>query len=317
LSKFLLPNEDKFAILAIVNTSLDLPNRWRGRLDDGTRLLTEVPAEIDDPNWEKLIGSYRWTSFKNSNLIFVRGVAGEKPGLDNEHELLAGHLWWLFRCLQLSGVVESDKSYLLKGSLFNGKPRVQQISEPPLFYHTKGYASLPVNLSRLNRAVRHATVRRQTSETGEYGRFLRGLDRLIEGLKHWTGDDRIHDFVRSLEALILPAIGSTKKHFIHRCQTFAKPSQRWTEILDEAYKMRNDVEHLHHWHRALLSHKKADRENVALRRTQQIEGLARFAYSRILSNAEIWKYFRDDEIQSFFWKKPEHRRQAIWGKQIS
>ncbi len=118
MSKVLLPNEDKFAILAVVNVNLELPQDWNGQLADGTRVLTQVPDEINDPDWERLLGSYRWNMFKESNLLFVRSVVGIKPGLDDDHEKLAGHLWWVLRCLQLSGVVDSDKSYLLKGSLF-------------------------------------------------------------------------------------------------------------------------------------------------------------------------------------------------------
>lgn len=41
-----------------------------------------------------------------------------------------------------------------------------------------------------------------------------------------TGQDRLHQVVRSLEALLLPDIGKTRKQFVQRCHTFARALRR-------------------------------------------------------------------------------------------
>ena len=51
---------------------------------------------------------------------------------------------------------------------------------------------------------------------------IRGVNILFNELQQQPGQDRLHQFVRSLEALILPDVGNTKHQFAHRCQTFAR-----------------------------------------------------------------------------------------------
>jgi hypothetical protein len=50
---------------------------------------------------------------------------------------------------------------------------------------------------------------------------IRGLNVLYVGLKQ-TGQDWMHQLVRSLEALVLPDIANVKSQFVHRCETFSK-----------------------------------------------------------------------------------------------
>lgn len=48
-----------------------------------------------------------------------------------------------------------------------------------------------------------------------FGRFGRRLHYLLNGLREAAGQDRLHHFVRALEALILPEPGATRKQFAH------------------------------------------------------------------------------------------------------
>ena len=57
-------------------------------------------------------------------------------------------------------------------------------------------------------------------------RILLNLTAPFKGLKEETGEDRLHQFVRSLEALILPKINATTRQFAHRYQTFARAGKR-------------------------------------------------------------------------------------------
>ena len=55
-------------------------------------------------------------------------------------------------------------------------------------------------------------------------RIFRGWWALTSALQQFYASDRIHGFVRALEAVIYPEIGKTEKQFIHRCSLFAAPS---------------------------------------------------------------------------------------------
>ena len=81
---------------------------------------------------------------------------------------------------------------------------------------------------------------------------MRGLNTLFKGLKEKTSQDRLHQFVRSLEALILPDKGNTNKQFVYRCQTFARAGDDTHNLLLEAYAMRSDTEHLNPWDKSVM-----------------------------------------------------------------
>ncbi|HLG37911.1 MAG TPA: hypothetical protein VI338_07230, partial [Nitrososphaera sp.] len=182
---------------------------------------------------------------------------------------------------------------------------------------TRGYEPTPVTLDRLEEAVRFRSVLPAIySGKEDFKRLARGLNVLMDGLKQGLGQERIHQFVRSLEALILPDPGNTKKQFVCRCQTFAKASPAAENILKNAFDMRSDTEHLHDWDRALQSYPEADRDWVALQRTRQMERLVSFAYSQILGNHIIRAHFKDESTQGNFWRQDDASRKVMWGKQL-
>jgi hypothetical protein len=111
----------------------------------------------------------------------------------------------------------------------------------------------------------------------EFQRTNRGLNILSNGLQQ-TGQNRLHQLVRSLEALILPDVGKTEKQFAHRCQTFARAGDETRALLLEAFAMRSDTEHVHSWDEAVQGYPADQRANVCWQRTRQIEHLACDAY---------------------------------------
>jgi len=52
-------------------------------------------------------------------------------------------------------------------------------------------------------------------------RLFRGWWALTNALQQFYASDRIHGFVRALEALVYPEVGKTEKQFVHRCSLFA------------------------------------------------------------------------------------------------
>jgi hypothetical protein len=153
------------------------------------------------------------------------------------------------------------------------------------------------------------------SIAGEFLRVIRGLNVLFEGLRE-VGQERLHQLVRSLEALILPNTGKTRSQFVHRCQTFATPGPDTQLALQEAFDMRSDTEHLQDWNRAVANYPIPEREDVCLQRTRQIEGLACSAYSRVLLDTNVQAHFRTDDTIGLFWKLPDGQRRVLWGKAL-
>ena len=76
----------------------------------------------------------------------------------------------------------------------------------------------------------------------DYARFKRGLSVLLDGLRQEFGQERLHQYVRALEALTLP---HRSQQFVRRCKTFSADGEAAEKLLAEVYRMRNAVEHMH------------------------------------------------------------------------
>ena len=167
------------------------------------------------------------------------------------------------------------------------------------------------------RAAESAQVwRNMLASPGEHARVKRGLNVLLEGLQEHFGQERLHAFVRALEALILPRIAETRRQFSARCQTFAVASAASQSCLEECFDMRSVVEHMNDPATRLSSYPADQHEAVALRRVRQIEALARFAYERLLARPDLRQQFACDASISDFWRLPSNQRQPLWGSQF-
>ena len=120
----------KVALVAVKRAYVDLPEDedFKHQLSDGTWLLTKIPMGIDT-GWREWIGSLRYESLSNSNLILVKSEGTSNPEiLDGQHLELERKVSLLFHILQLSGVLEYSEANLVVGSFYNGQSDVRRMS---------------------------------------------------------------------------------------------------------------------------------------------------------------------------------------------
>jgi len=221
--------------------------------------------------------------------------------------------------LQLDGVPEYDEAESILGEVKADGTTLNQMGQLDKFRNTKGYVRRPIDLARIERAIMRADALCRIElmvKAESFQRFIKGLNALRDGLLTEHPQDRNHQFVRSLEALIIPKENRTTANFAHRCQTFAIANEQTRTILIEAFGMRSDTEHLQDWQRALKDHPAFDRENVAFQRTRQMESLASFAYGRIVDDERLWQHFGEDSVLEKFWALPDDQRRKLWGSQF-
>jgi hypothetical protein len=309
-------NQSKFALLAINSVYTDLPQS-AFQLSDGTWVMPGVPVP-DLGVWNTWIGSIRLERLKRANLVLLVEEPSANPEiLDAVHKRLADGLSRFFYVLHLhSGMECAEGADLLCGSSEQGVPGIRQMSQMPTFYQSTGYRRAPITTAWLEDGlILRAGVGAMEVDKTQFRRVIRGLNTLFKGLKE-TGQDRLHQFVRSLEALALPDIGNTRKQFAHRCQTFARAGDDTRAVLLEVFDMRSDTEHLHEWDRAVQGYPAAQREDVCWHRTRQIEQLACTAYERVLADSTIREHFRTEATIADFWRLPDDKRRTLWGNPI-
>ncbi len=303
-------------MLAFNNVYSDLPDT-AFQLSDGTWVMPGVPV-ADLGIWKDWIGSIRMDRLGRANLVlFVEEPSDNPEILDSVHNRLKKGLSDLFYMLHLQPGIEcAEGADLLCGSAIDGVPGIRQMSPMQTFYQSKGWQRVPITTGWLEDGLNlRAGVAAMESDITQFRRVIRGLVTLFKGLEE-TGQDRLHQFVRSLEGLILPDIGSTQKQFAHRCQTFARPGEDTRALLLEAFEMRSDTEHLNPWDEAVQNYPADQREDVCWHRTRQIEQLACEAYSRLLRNKALQEQFRTQTTIAAFWKLPDGQRRVLWGKPL-
>lgn len=312
---FKLHHNSKFALLAIKNVYTAIPDS-HFQLSDSTWILPRVPVP-DLRVWREWIGSIRTEQLDRANLVLLVEEESNSPKiLDGVHKRLRTELSQLFYLLHLRRGMECEGADLLVGSSEQGRPGIRQMSPIDKFHLSKGYRRLPITQEWLEEAVRlRSGVMAMEADESQFRRVIRGLNTLFKGLQG-TGQDRLHQFVRSLEALILPKAGETKKQFAHRCQTFAKPSDDTRLLLQEAFDMRSDTEHLNDWNRAVKGYPPAEQENICWHRTRQLEWLACNAYTRVLLSNSVREHFKTEAAMATFWKLSDDQRRGIWGNPI-
>jgi hypothetical protein len=307
-------NECKFAFLGLTNVRVDIPSAGV-TLPDGTDVVTEFPIKLDS-QWQSWLG-IQASQVSGANLVLARkatdGFPPENlPISDDVNWDLAKQIENVFSMLRLLGTIEYENAFLIMGYVQNGKAICQHFSKFGRYEITRG--CLPWLIREEHLATAASLAQTKASLLASFPdarnvRLFRGWWALTTALQHFYASDRIHGFVRALEALIYPEIGKTEKQFIHRCSLFAAPSagkDAARQALEEAYKMRSDVEHVHPWDRSLTQYAVSEREDIAYWRTRQMESLACLAYAKIFTDNAFQRHFQTDTALDQFWRKPEH-----------
>jgi hypothetical protein len=147
---------------------------------------------------------------------------------------------------------------------------------------------------------------------------MRGIRTLLLANRETnTVGDRLHQFVRAVEAVIKPRAGSGRNDFAHRGQTLTLNNAETREILLQLYDARSLVEHLNKPTDALPPGGTAEQERRLMdRRTRQIDLLARDVFVRILESPELLEALRTDDQIDAFWRMEHGERIRLWGHRL-
>jgi hypothetical protein len=312
---FAFSDNEKFSLIAVDECFSTIKDEVQ--LPDGTWILPKMPADVDD-QWVRWIGETRAESLKDADLVILRRLTSEKPGiLDEEHAELFQHVLDIFTLLQLSSIVYYRDASAIQGSMEKGRVDIRQMVPLNRFYLSYKAPQIPVTLDRLIEAEAMAKVWRDLVAAKTHERFIRGGVILRDGYTHQVGQERIHQFARAVEALIQPEPGKTTKQFKSRPRTFGVNGGEFEKVLFESYEIRCDVEHVHAADRFLKANYSEDQiETIAGIRIRQMEALARESYRRILTDSNVRAHFETEDTLKAFWVLDEKSRREIWGKPI-
>lgn len=282
------------------------PNIWAGRG------LPVVPGE----HWEKWLGELAFRDIRTSLVLTATATQPGKGYIVNDK--LREKLKHITVGLILQGVPSYHETFLIAGANETGEPDARHFGRRRVFYPSYGSKPLSVGRFELDRAVFLASrLESIDHKGGDWRRLRRAIDALTGGSTEPTlQDERLHQFVRSLEGLILPQKAKTEAQFIHRSQTFAIANDKTAEALKQLFDIRSKVEHLHSALDAVEGATVKEKEEQVYWRTRQVDHLARFAISCIVENDSLREIFRTDASIADFWSKENHERAKLWTSRL-
>ena len=283
------------------------PNLWV--LTDTT---FDVPSE-----WQEWLGSVRADQVASSNLFLVSKLASETPDvLDGENQSLQKRVYHFYVGLLLSAMFSpSHKPVLLTGARQKGAIGVRQQMDldipasqvfrpyPPLFAD---------DIQMAAQLAQKLDAMQPESLPGQLLRFLRTLHIYVETRTNENLLDRIHQYCRCIEGLILPEIGKTKRHFKSRTELFIGPGDH--DLMGALYDIRSDVEHLHE--NSYLETFDRDVRLDLVKKEAIVEYIARTALARIISQVALWQHFGNSSALAKYWALSPDERRKIWGPSI-
>jgi hypothetical protein len=240
--------------------------------------------------------------------------------LNIENTQLAERVRHAYYGVALQGVMPLGRSYIFTGSRSRGYEDIRTWERTVPLQSAAGRTSrVGVSEGTLRLAVDIAEGANDVQVNG-ISRLTRGLHALVVAMQDHLLDDRLHQYVRSLEALTKPRRGHATQDFATRCATFVRGDEatrsQQQQALSDIYEMRCAVEHLRDWTEPLGTASDVNVRRLAIIRLNQAELLAQQAYIRLLTSPSLREQFRADDKVDGFWSEPPGKRQEIWGSTV-
>jgi len=239
---------EKFACFAFTFYGLagDVPDEVE--LDPRLWVVRKLDLDVAK-HWDEWMGSITMNALRDSNFVFYTTMPSSHPkDHDQENLDLVETLNYLLYGILLCGVPEYQQGFSLNGANVNGEINVRQFSDLKDYQPSAEMPSFRLSLNDLRRATRLIDRLRAVNTGGvDWPRLRRGLKVLFDGTGMSNKDgDRLHQFVRAVEALLKPEITRTRKQFAHRVsQTFTLADEETRATLLQIFNLRSYVEHMH------------------------------------------------------------------------
>ncbi|WP_028167374.1 hypothetical protein [Bradyrhizobium elkanii] len=310
-----LAEGDKYALLG-----LSLKSDEAGFTDEAispeltvlTRAAFKMPA-----HWREWLGSIRAEEVEDCDVFILSKLRSRQPGvLDGEDQMLQQRLWQFYRGLLLcSPFATADNPVIITGSRQESEIGVRQTrdleaSVPNDFRpypevsqaDLRSAAGLAVQLAKLNTMAKGDT----------HWRLFRVLCLYVQTRTERDLLDRLHQYARCIDGLVLSRPGQGRADFKSRSRLFIGSDH--DDMMGEIYSDRSTVEHLHE--DRLLEPFDREKRLGILKKEAVIEYVAREALRRIIADDRLWPHFANRAGLEKFWALPPEQRRGIWGAPI-
>lgn len=235
-----IENNQKYALLALNIDTFDNPASFSAR----SGIFLKQNLDFSIPNiWRDWIGSIRCREIEEANLYIYKCLSSENVNtLDQETYLLENAVTLFHYSLLLSGYTSIHRAPVIVSGYFEDDRLEVRRTSRPIWPVVLGYARI-ANQSLVSYSVADSIfeVLDNSSQIQNY-RLNQVVNTYLLARTQTILLDRIHQYVRCIEALIVPDIASTKRQFKSRSELFVGP--RYHSLFDDIYDIRSFNEHM-------------------------------------------------------------------------
>jgi hypothetical protein len=287
-----------------------------GKISPNLWVLADTKFNVR-PSWREWLGSIRVEEVEDCNLFLLSKLPSETPGvLDAESNAVQQRAWTFYVGLLLASTfAPAHRPVLLTGSRKGGEIdiRRQQDFDSPIPGVIRPYPSVvPDNIRTASHLGENLEILAMAPISGGHWRLFRTLHIYTEARTAGEIVDRIHQYCRCIDGLILPAVGKTRQQFKSRTEIFIGPGHH--ELMGELYDVRSAVEHLHE-NRYLETFDRSMRLDL-VKKEAIVEHVARSALARVIGDDTLWSHFANTPALEKFWTLTSAERTKIWGDPI-
>ena len=308
----LLKDGEKYALVAI-RTLAEIPAVFHAAGPPELWASSTSPVRLEG-HWERWLGTISAEHLAHANLFLVAKTRSQTLDvLDGENVELKKLVYWFHLGLLLSARLTTfDDPIQLTGSSYDGDVSVRQVGHASRAAATLGLPPETLTTDCLTRAAAIASALQEWGSTGGSWRFNRVLNIYAAARANADALERIHQFSRCIDGLILPNAGKTRSQFMSRSETFIGPREH--ALMGAIYDIRSLVEHLREYE--FLEPPSRSGRVELFRKAALIEYLARHCIGRVLLTKTLWPHFSSPAALESFWTLPPADRGQLWGDAI-
>ncbi len=294
---------DKFAAICVRGMSLEAGERAVVDLDEEVSAHVRPALELPE-QWRTWLGTLKSEQIADTEFMIVARKPSAKPHeMDKDTQDVSNAARWMWEGLCVSNIPFVDAVHFLTGARIEGQVKVRQSYGLPAPLLTMPKEAAPMTIDEVKVGHEVFAGLRAIRSTTEYERLRKGHRALQAAIHAQLPDDRLHQFVRSIEAVVKPGRQNGTKEFGERCaRGFLSGSAHDREMMALTYDLRSVIEHMSSIEE--LVRKCRPRENVDdvfTRFLYRAEGLACALYSYLLKTKDARDVFRLDDTIDGLW----------------
>lgn len=316
-SGFSIPDNHVFSFVVLTNAT-KVPD-FASPIELGSEFCVLCNPHNDiGIDWVPWVGHERSRQIATSNfaLGIVREISNPDPLYQHLHKLQV-ELHMLLSAIFLQGFPDYGKGFFITGAKYGGdlynvssSDRILERKNPYVF-------AKPLNVDQIRQAIGMLPAIKSVYQSDDTFRLRRGFGAWRIATEEKFGDERLHQCIRSLEALVPPDKGCNANGFANHCELFTGRSGTSHRLLQDLYRIRNHTEHMIEIAEVFFADRpERDRKRLVWQRVVQAELLTSNVYTKIFSEPLLFEQFGTDSQRKLFWLAAK-KTPTLWRNQIN